>query len=98
MIRIENNLKKRQEQLQRNPGLILEAEKRIISIILETKKAFFSKNKNKFRDGPNVFNTDVKAPNFEFPAKKQLSYDNPIVGFVHIPNDATLFNVIMKDG
>jgi hypothetical protein len=50
----------------------------------------------KFRDGPRVIDSIVKVPDFEFPPKYQLSYLNPIVGFMHYYDQGV--NVIMKDG
>ena len=36
----------------------------------------------KFRDGPHLQDKDHKVPDFEFPKKENLSYDNHIIGFV----------------
>ena len=88
--------------LQKNPGLMLDAEKKIIAIIQETKKAFYTDAKvtpGKFRNGPQIFKEGYQKADFEFPAKDKLSYDNPIVGFKHCPliGNGGL-NVIMKDG
>jgi hypothetical protein len=35
-----------------------------------------------FRDGPHVKDTAILVPDFEFPTKDKLCYENHIIGFV----------------
>lgn len=41
---------------------------------------------------------DHKTHDFQYPSNQQLSFDNPIVGFVHKPGNWCGVNIIMANG
>ena len=45
----------------------------------------------KYKDGPHLM-----IPDFNYPWN--LSYENPIIGFIHNPNGLCGFNIIISDG
>ena len=54
-----------------------------------------------FRDSPHLTpdqSSICDKPAFVFPPPDKLSFDNPVVGFMHRPGMPLGLNVIMKDG
>ncbi len=50
----------------------------------------------KFKDGPHLIDEKIKEHDFQFPL--QPSYDNPIVGFMHISSGLNGLDIIMSNG
>lgn len=48
--------------------------------------------------GPHLQDKDHKQPDYFFPSPDEMSFDNPIVGFIHKFGAWSGVNVIMKDG
>jgi hypothetical protein len=51
----------------------------------------------KLRDGPHLFDDDIRVPDYQFPAQDKLDYSNPIVGFITHLGNRVYFNVITQD-
>jgi hypothetical protein len=51
----------------------------------------------KIRMSPHISESNIRVPDFQFPAQDKLDWNNPIVGFTNNDGGA-FFNVIMKDG
>ena len=54
----------------------------------------------KFKDGPHLLDHYTKYPDFEYPSKDKLDFENHIIGFVHNTSsgDYNGVNIIMSNG
>ena len=90
----------REQKVKDNDKLVTDTE----AVVIKTIKVARSKLTGikmkflKFKDGPHVLNKNHKVPDFEFPKKEELSYDDHIVGFMQKPGDWNGFNIIMSYG
>ena len=54
----------------------------------------------KFKDGPHLDDLCIREPDFQYPAKDNLDFDNHIIGFAHNPKSGPYsgVNIIMSNG
>lgn len=95
-------LDSRESKLNGIVKVVSNVEDKVMAIIKKstnslTKAKFYEV---KFKNGPHLQNHGHKEPDFFYPKKEDLNYDNYIVGFVHNSkaNQFRGVNVIMSNG
>ena len=98
-------MKPRVSKLEQNKRLVSETEEKVIQILKDSTLQLSDrqgKYEFAFRDGPQLQvegeeGVEHFEPDFEFPLKDVLSYDNHIIGFVQKKGSLGI-NVIMSNG
>jgi hypothetical protein len=89
------------DKIEKSKRLVSDTEGKVLKMLNDTTLKLSNaqlKFELKVREGPHLQDKDQKIPDFEFPSKDKLEYENNIIGFMQNPGSWNGVNVIMSDG